>query len=556
MGDPRFHGLPFRSAFLYICPNRMPVIHLSSKLNKCIQKAGMIMPQANTADLLNGTDPARAEQTALADRRSEITYASLDALLAKIADEFASLGFVPGDRVAAIVDKRIEIVAAMFACFRAGLVLVPINPQLKQRQIRHILDDSGARLLLGAENRGQILAGFEADEIMIATVSADGNLSPLQGAATLPPWRSPAAGFEGVDLAALFYTSGSTGLPKAVATTHANIIAGAESVKSYIGNNADDVILAILPLSFDAGFSQLTTGFLSGASIVLQDYLLPNDISRACARHGVTGITGVPAIWTATLAAKWEEAARKRIRYFANTGGHLPYERILQLMELFPNARPFPMYGLTEAFRSAYLPPEMVHVKKGSMGRAIPGATLCVVDENGEECSPGVPGELVHAGPTVAAGYWNNPEETGLRFRSAPAALRRRGISGTVVFSGDLVEADEEGYLYYKGRGDAQIKISGHRISFAEIEDVALTHPAVRACVAAGHKRDQAPDPVLVLFVEGEGEDLREELEALLRAELPSYTVPSEIVLCERLIVNNNGKYDARRMIAEHFEKG
>ncbi len=515
----------------------------------------MTLPFANVADLLVKGDPARMGRRALIDRRGEISHGDLAAQVQEIAGQFTGLGLQAGDRVAVIVDKRIECVATMFACFLARLVLVPVNPQLKARQITHILSDSGARLLLGGENRAPVLAAFDGNPVLAATVSPKGRVVPLATSTPLPAPRAPAPGFEDLPLATLFYTSGSTGLPKAVATTHANILAGAESVRRYLDNTADDVILAILPLSFDAGFSQLTTGFLAGARVVLQDYLMPNDISRACARHHVTGITGVPAIWTAALAAKWQDEARARIRYFANTGGHLPHERILQLQELFPNALPYPMYGLTEAFRSTYLPPDKVMQKKGSMGRAIPGATLCVVDETGEECAPNVAGELVHAGPTVAAGYWNNPEETARRFRPAPPALTRRGITGTVVFSGDLVAADAEGFLYYKGRGDAQIKISGNRISFAEIEDAALTHPKVRACVAGGHKTDLADDPVLVLFVEGAADaGLADDLRNHLRAELPGYAVPSEIVLHDRLVVNTNNKYDVKRMLAEHFD--
>lgn len=507
----------------------------------------------NVARLLVQAAQARPQDIALVDRRSEVSYGAFAQGAQSVADQLLEAGLVPGDRVAVIVDKRIETVAAIFGCYLAGLVLVPVNPQLKTRQISHILNDSGARLILGAENRAVALSALDAVQCASATISADlvlRRLDPRSKLLAPPPMPE---GFEGVALATLFYTSGSTGLPKAVACTHENILAGAESVRTYLGNVASDVLLAILPLSFDAGFSQLTTGFSAGARIVLQDYLMPNDIARACAGNRVTGITGVPAIWTAALSAKWSDEARNCIRYFANTGGHLPNERINQLQELFPNARAFPMYGLTEAFRSTYLPPDRVADKKGSMGRAIPGAVLCVVDEQGNECAPGVPGELVHAGPTVAAGYWNNPEETAKRFRPAPPALQARGITETVVFSGDLVSRDDEGFLYYQSRGDAQIKISGNRISFAEIEDVAMTHPDVRACVAGGHKTDLAADPVLVLFVESDGGDaVAEDLNTSLRQELPSYTVPSRIVVLKRLNLNNNNKYDVKRMIADH----
>jgi len=510
----------------------------------------------NIANLLVHSTQVSTNGTVVADRSREIGAEELASSAKAIAGQLENLGIVPGDRVAIIVDKQVEVIVALFGCFLADAVLVPVNPQLKPRQIQHILSDSGARIIIGAAKRTTVLERLEPELALPATITASFELQPASANSRLAEWHPPAPGFENKPLATLFYTSGSTGLPKAVACTHDNILSGAESVSTYLENSASDVILAILPLSFDAGFSQLTTGLLSGARIILQDYLLPTDISRACQRHGVTGITGVPAIWNASLRANWTKEARQGLRYFANTGGHLSHQRIVQLTELFPNARPYSMYGLTEAFRSTYLHPDMIWKKPGSIGKAIPGAVLCVVDENGEECPPDQPGELVHAGPTVAAGYWNNPDETEKRFRSAPAALRQRVIEGTVVFSGDLVRRDAEGFLFYETRIDSQIKISGNRLSFTEIEDVALAHPDVRACAAGGRKSDLASDPELVLFVETDGpETVAENIMEQLRAELPGYAVPSRVIARRSLILNNNNKYDVKRMIAEYCSK-
>lgn len=507
------------------------------------------------SDLLDRAADSRPDGPALADRHGSASYSELSRKVAGVAKALSDLGILPGDRVAIITDKQINVVAAMFGCYLAGAVLVPVNPLLKMRQVVHILADSGARLILAAPTRQPLLDELAGEPVLRMVLSAsDGRPERLPGSTGLGRPSAAPEGFDTPELATLFYTSGSTGLPKAVACTHRNILSGAESVASYLGNTSEDVILAILPLSFDAGFSQLTTGILSGARIVLQDYLLPNDISRACETHGVTGITGVPAIWTATMRARWSDEARNRLRYFANTGGHLPKDRLQELRALFPKARPFPMYGLTEAFRSAYLPPERVDDKPGSIGRAIPGASLFVLDETGEECPPGQHGELVHAGPTVALGYWKNPEETAKRFRHAPASLQRLGIHGTVVFSGDVVSRDAEGFLYYHSRADAQIKIQGNRISFREVEDTAMALPGVRACVAGGRPSPTGGDPGLVLFAEGDNADgqLGARLEALLRQELPSYTVPSEIIVLEHLSMNPNGKYDVKAMLAAH----
>ncbi len=513
----------------------------------------MQSPSINVANLLTEACRKFNDRVAVVDRTRSLNFRTLSEQAAAIAQQLGDLGCVRGDRIALIVDKQVEVVATLFGCFLAEAVLVPVNPQLKLRQIGHILSDSGARIIIGTQKRAAILREIETDQALPVIVTPDCELSPATEGSRLPEWRAPASGFEDTPLATLFYTSGSTGLPKAVACTHDNILSGAQSVSTYLDNRASDVILAILPLSFDAGFSQLTTGMRAGACVVLQDYLLPADLSRACRQHGVTGITGVPAIWAAALRARWTDEARQNLRYFANTGGHLPQALIKQLTELFPGASPYPMYGLTEAFRSSYLSPDMVWQKPGSIGKAIPGAILCVVDENGDECPPDRPGELIHAGPTVAAGYWNNPGETRKRFRPAPPALLQRGYQETVVFSGDLVRRDADGYLFYEARMDSQIKILGNRISFAEIEDIALAHPEVRSCAAGGRKTGAATDPELILFLETDGPDtVAEQVAEQLRAELPGYAVPSRIFARRRLILNDNNKYDMKRMIAEH----
>ena len=504
-------------------------------------------------NLLVGACQKFPDNVALTDSKGSATYRALYEKALEISQRLSELGIKSDDRVAVIMDKQTEIVATVFACYITGAILVPVNPHLKSRQLLHVLNDSASRLIVATERREQLLKSLDGSAALAACISKSGNIKTF--GQNLPPVAAVDPDFTGMPLATLFYTSGSTGLPKAVACTHENIVAGAQSVASYLKNQPDDVLLGILPLSFDAGFSQLTTAFHTGASVVLQDYLLPADIARACARNNVTGITGVPAIWAAAIRANWDDETRKNLRYFANTGGHLPHERIKQLCELFPNALPYPMYGLTEAFRSAYLHPNKVWEKKGSIGTAIPGATLCVVDENGEECVPGQSGELVHAGPTVAAGYWKNPEETQKRFRPAPQAMTRQGITGTVVFSGDLVHRDDDGYLYYETRRDAQVKVAGNRISFAEIEAVALDHPMVRACAAGARKISLEQDPELILFIETDDlGTIPDDLMPSLKAGLPGYTVPSRIFARTRLILNNNNKYDVAQMIKEHCE--
>ena len=295
-----------------------------------------------------------------------------------------------------------------------------------------------------------------------------------------------------VDMAAILYTSGSTGKPKGVVLSHRNVLTGGASVSQYLENHPGDVILAALPLSFDAGFSQLTTGFTVGAHVVLVNYLLARDIVRLCAKHQVTGLTCVPPLWIQLADQEWPEEATRSLRYFANTGGRMPRATLDRLRAIFPAAKPYLMYGLTEAFRSTYLDPAEVDRRPDSIGKAIPNAEIMVVREDGTPCAPGEEGELVHRGALVALGYWNDAERTAERFRPAPG--REAGLCTTelAVWSGDVVVADEDGFLYFVSRRDEMIKTSGYRVSPTEIEEVVYSTGLVRDAVALGVRRPEA----------------------------------------------------------------
>jgi acyl-CoA ligase (AMP-forming) (exosortase A-associated) len=278
------------------------------------------------------------------------------------------------------------------------------------------------------------------------------------------------------DVAAILYTSGSTGRPKGVVLSHRNLVAGATSVASYLHNNADDTLLAVLPLSFDAGFSQLTTAFLVGARVVLLNYLLPRDVLQAMVRERVTGLTAVPPLYLQLVGLTWPESIADHLRYFANTGGRMPRETLDQLRARVPAAKPYLMYGLTEAFRSTYLPPEEVDRRPDSIGKAIPNAEILVLRDDGSPCEVDEPGELVHRGALVGMGYWNDIEKTAERYKPLPvhAPGREAGLvlPEIAVFSGDTVRQDEDGFLYFIGRRDEMMKTSGYRVSPTEVEEI------------------------------------------------------------------------------------
>jgi acyl-CoA ligase (AMP-forming) (exosortase A-associated) len=425
-----------------------------------------------------------------------------------------------------------------------------------RRQVAHILQDSGARVLVTTPQRlDQLraeLAGTPAlvHVVVVGAAGADGDPAPYRVSEWVQliaaaPDQLREAGVLDADMAAILYTSGSTGRPKGVVVSHRNLISGAESVSEYLGNGPHDVILAALPLSFDAGFSQLTTAFSSGAHVVLINYLLPRDIVRACERHGVTGLTCVPPLWILLSEQTWPEDVARRLRYFANTGGRMPRATLDALRAVFPSARPFLMYGLTEAFRSTYLDPAEVDRRPDSIGKAIPNAEVLVVRPDGTECAPGEEGELVHRGALVSLGYWNNAEATAARFRPAPGRHPSLCTTEVAVWSGDAVVRDEEGFLYFVGRKDEMIKTSGYRVSPTEVEEVAYATGMIRDAVALGVD-DPTVGQAVVLAVSAAA-DTELDAAALLTAmkrQLPLYMVPRSVVVREALPRSPNGKFD------------
>jgi acyl-CoA ligase (AMP-forming) (exosortase A-associated) len=348
-----------------------------------------------------------------------------------------------------------------------------------------------------------------------------------------------------LDMAAILYTSGSTGGPKGVVLSHRNLIVGAESVSGYLGNRADDVILSVLPLSFDAGLSQLTTAFSVGAHVVLMNYLLAGDVVRLCARHRVTGLTCVPPLWLQIAEQSWPPEATMALRYFANTGGRMPKATLDRLRGIFPAARPFLMYGLTEAFRSTYLDPDQVDRRPDSIGKAIPDAEILVVRPDGTRCEPGEEGELVHRGALVALGYWNDPGRTAERFRPAPGAPAGVCLTETAVWSGDAVVADEEGFLYFVGRKDEMIKTSGYRVSPTEIEEVVYDTGLVRDAVALGLDDAELGQRVVLVVSAATGTAIDvPDLLARLKRALPLYMIPRQVEVRSELPRSPNGKFD------------
>ena len=498
------------------------------------------MPDPAPRPLDHLAEGGRDDAPALVLRAGTLSRQDLRSRVARLAGWLAERVPEPGARVATWAAKG-ELTCLMpLAAARAGLVHVPINPLLKHAQVAHILDDSGASLLIGTPARlatlefGDTPKGCEAiaeDEAWQKVDSSDRSLPPSSA--------------DPDDLAALLYTSGSTGRPKGVMLSHANMWLGAASVASYLGLSDDDVTLAVLPLSFDYGQNQLLSTWYAGGSVVPLDYLTPRDVIKAVSRHGVTTLAAVPPLWVQLVEQDWPSGAVTPMRRLTNSGGALTAELVRKLRELFPDARLFPMYGLTEAFRSTYLDPALVDSHPTSIGKAIPFAEILVIGDGGDVAAAGEEGELVHCGPLVAQGYWNDPARTAERFKPAPQAS---SYGGTAVWSGDRVRRDADGLLYFVGRRDAMIKSAGNRISPQEIEDAALASGLAAEAVALGVP-DGKLGQAIHLVVRGSGDD--EGLKAALKRDLPNFMQPHVVRWVETMPVNPNGKIDRTALQAE-----
>ena len=347
------------------------------------------------------------------------------------------------------------------------------------------------------------------------------------------------------DMAAILYTSGSTGKPKGVVLSHRNMVAGARSVAGYLAIGPQDRILALLPLSFDYGLSQLSCAFLQGATAVLINHLFAKDILKAVLEERITGLAAVPPLWLQLAPLPWP--ADCSLRYLTNSGGALPTSTVAALRAALPGAELFLMYGLTEAFRSTYLPPSELDRRPDSMGRAIPNAQVMVVRPDGTPCAPNEAGELVHRGALMSLGYWNDPAKTAERFKPAPGQDPALPLVEMAVWSGDTVRMDDEGYLYFIGRGDDMIKVSGYRVSPLEVEEIAYATGHVTEAVAFGVPHPQLGQAIVLLALPKDGTLAPSALLKECQRRLPAWMVPAHIGLHTAPFPRNpNGKIDRK----------
>src|SRR6218665_454223 len=351
-------------------------------------------------------DPAAP---ALLTREGVLDYAALEQAVGAMAAALQARGLAHGDRVASWLPKNRLTSLLPLAAARAGLVHVPVNPLLKRMQAPHTLADCGPSLLIsGAARLGPL---EEGDVTCPVLDEAEANALFDHPDVLGPSSHDPD------DLAALLYTSGSTGRPKGVMLSHANMWLGAISVAHYLRLTAEDRTLAVLPLSFDYGQNQLLSTWAAGGAVVPLDYLTAKDVIRAVERNKISTLAGVPPLWVQLIEAPWPPEAALSLKRLTNSGGKLAPSVVRRMREVFPAADIYSMYGLTEAFRSSYLEPALLAAHPHSMSKLIPFSEIMVVDADGRDADEG---ELVHAGPLVAKGYWQDPDRTAQRFKPPP----------------------------------------------------------------------------------------------------------------------------------------
>jgi acyl-CoA ligase (AMP-forming) (exosortase A-associated) len=508
------------------------------------------------------TTPSKEAIVDLIGGRRSFDYQALHAFADSCAAILQDLGLARGDRVAVYLPKSAEEAAGIFAATIAGGVFVSVNAVLLGRQVAHILADCQARFLITSQKdwervREDVMRVESLQFLLFLDQAQQEDRNDITSVFDVmhqagKPQVSVAIG---EDLAGILYTSGSTGKPRGVMLSHRNLLAGSRIVSKYLAIQSSERILSVVPFSFDYGLNQFLTTVQNGATVVLLQFRFPSEIVRALQDEAVTGFAGVPLIWAGLIhpSSGLRDTMLPALRYITNTGGAVPTSTVRKLRELLPTTQIFLMYGLTEAFRSTYLPPSEVDRRPNSIGKAIPETEILVLNSEGRPCQPGEAGILVHRGPTVSLGYWGKPELTHEVLRPHPLIPQHHG-GDLVCYSGDLVKTDEEGFIYYIARADSQIKSQGHRISPTEVEEVLMEGGELSAAAVIGLPDPNAGENVHAIVVPGTASAVNaEEILRRCALRLPAHMVPKSIEIVDSLPKTPNGKIDYKSLRADRL---
>ncbi len=498
-------------------------------------------------DFLYNSAERFPDKTALVCGDRRLTYAQVEAQANRLAHALMAHGVERGDRAAIYLPNSVEAVVAIFGTLKAAGTFVVVNHTTKRDKLAYILNNCRATALVtSARNASLALEVHAAVPSLKFTVLsgkraaavAEGQvLYAFDDLLTAYPATRPACPAIDQDLACLIYTSGSTGDPKGVMSGHNNVVFASGSVIQYLENTPDDIVINVLPLSFDYGLYQLLMVFRFGGTLVLEkSFAYPAAILKKMEAERVTGFPGVPTVFAILLQMDLGPYDLSSLRYITNTAAALPPSHIMELRAKFPWATLYSMFGLTECKRTLYLPPEQLDKRPGSVGVAIPGTEVWIEDEEGNRLGPGVGGELVIRGSHVMRGYWENPAATAKCYRPGPTPGER------ILYSGDLFKMDEQGYLYFVSRKDDIIKSRGEKVAPKEVENVLYGIEGVVEVAVVG-----VPDLILgqaiKAFVVLDSVALTEkDVLRHCRAHLEDFMVPQAVEFRDSLPKTTSGK--------------
>ena len=508
-------------------------------------------------EFLEQTAARTPDKVALIVGNRQLTYREIETEANQLAHGLIARGVQRGDRVVLFLDNCVEAAVGVWAVLKAGAVFVMANPTTKPDKLTYLLNNSRAACIIGQSKR---LCGCESiwsETPHLQNVIVVGNpddvtdcTHPLTGWNDLVAEHSdnvtpPVKRCIDVDLAALVYTSGSTGNPKGVMLTHANMVAANRSISTYLCNTADDVVINVLPLSFDYGLYQWLMCCNFGGTLVLEkSFTYPHAVLERIVKLGVTGFPIVPTIVAILLQMDLKKYDLSKLRYFSNTGAAFPVEHIATLRKLLPDVTIYSMYGLTECKRVSYLPPEEIDRRTDSVGIAMPNCETMILDDDGNELGPNEVGELVVRGSNVMKGYWEAPELTAQRLR--PGSIPHEMWLST----GDLFRSDEDGFLYWVGRKDDIIKSRGEKVSPREVEDVLHQHPQIAEAAVVGVEDDVLGQAVrAVVRLQSDAEVSVRDVQSHCRSFLEDFMVPQQVEFRDALPRTANGKIDKKVLV-------
>lgn len=504
-------------------------------------------------DFLQNSAATYPDKTALVFNKERYTYAELESKTNRLANALIECGIERSDRVVIFLPNSVETVCSIFAILKASATFVVVNPTTKVDKLVYILNNCNASALITSYTNASlgldVVSKVPSLKLVVlcrrkeASAAENDRFYDYNSLMESHSNSLPMCHCIDQDLACLIYTSGSTGDPKGVVSGHNNMIFVSNSVITYLENTPDDIVINVLPLSFDYGLYQLLMVFRFGGTLVLEtSFTYVASVLQRMESEKVTGLPGVPTLFSILVNMDLGQYDLSSLRYITNTAAALPPKHITELREKFPWATIYSMYGLTESKRTLYLPPEQIDKRPGSVGIAIPGTEVWIEDEDGNRVKPGEVGELVIRGSHVMRGYWNDPETTNRVYRSGPTPGER------ILFSGDLFKMDDEGYLYFVSRKDDIIKSRGEKVSPKEIENVLYSMDEVIEAAIVG-----IPDAILgqaiKAYVVLKSKKLNEnDIKLYCKKHLEVFMIPNHVEIVESLPKTSSGKISKKEL--------